>query len=227
MLMNPEEFRRVGHQLIDWIADYRARVADLPVMARSEPGEIRAQLPAVPPESGESFDGIFRDLEQIIVPGLSHWQHPNFYGYFPANSELASVLGDFLSTGLGVIGLSWQASPALTELEEVVTDWVRQMVGLSSAWQGVLQDTASTCTLVALLCARERTTDYCLSRGGLQAEERPLIVYTSDQSHSSVQKAALLAGFGRAHVRLLPHDTAYAMSPDALEAAIQQDLAEA
>src|SRR5450432_4221252 len=163
--MNPEEFRQVGHQLIDWIADYRTRIADLPVMSRSEPGAVRAQLPATPPESPESFDGIFQDLERIIVPGLSHWQHPNFYGYFPANSTLASVLGDYLSTGLGVLGLSWQASPALSELEEVVTDWMRQMVGLSIAWSGVIQDTASTSTLVALLCARERATHYGLRRG--------------------------------------------------------------
>src|SRR5579885_210180 len=224
MLMNPEEFRRVGHQLIDWIADYRARVADLPVMARSEPGEIRAQLPAAPPESGEPFDAIFRDLEQIVVPGLSHWQHPNFYGYFPANSELASVLGDFLSTGLGVIGLSWQSSPALTELEEVVTDWVRQMVGLSAAWSGVIQDTASTSTLIALLCARERTSSYSLAREGLQGGSKPLIVYGSGQSHSSVDKAALLAGFGRAHVRTIPTDERYAMRPDALEATIRADV---
>ena len=113
---------------------------------------------------------VLRDLERIILPGLSHWQHPSFFGYFPANSSLASVLGDYLSTGLGVLGLSWQSSPALTELEEVVTDWARQMVGLSSSWSGVIQDTASTSTLVALLCARERTTAFGMSRGGFQAE---------------------------------------------------------
>src|SRR5205085_7948282 len=125
--------------------------------------------------------------------------------------------GDYLSTGLGVLGLSWQAGPAVTELEEVVTDWVRQLVGLSDAWSGVIQDTASTCTLVALLCARERATDYSLARGGLQAEDRPLVVYASDQSHSSVAKAALLAGFGRDNLRLVAHDDAYALRPDALE----------
>lgn len=223
--MNPEEFRQVGHQLIDWIADYRTRIADLPVMSRSEPGEIRDQFPGVPPELPESFDNIFRDLDQIIVPGLSHWQHPNFYGYFPSNGELASVLGDYLSTGLGVLGLAWQASPALSELEEVVTDWVRQMVGLSTGWSGVIQDTASTSTLIALMCAREQITDYSLARGGLQGEERPLIVYTSGQSHSSVEKAALLAGFGRANVRNIPTDEQYAMKPDALAAAIEADIA--
>ena len=222
--MNPEEFRRVGHQLIDWIADYRARVADLPVMAQTEPGEVRSQLPSAPPESGESFDGIFRDLEQIIAPGLSHWQSPRFFGYFPGNSELSSVLGDYLSTGLGVLGLSWQSSPALSELEEVVTDWMRQMVGLSTAWSGVIQDTASTSTLIALMCARERTTDYSFARGGLQGESKPLIVYTSGYSHSSVEKAALLAGFGRANVRVIPTDERYAMRPDALGAAIQADI---
>jgi aromatic-L-amino-acid decarboxylase len=222
--MTPEEFRRIGHQLIDWIADYRTRLAERPVMARTAPGEVKAQLPEAAPERPQDFAAIFDDLERIILPGLSLWQHPHFFGYFPANAALASVLGDYLSSGLGVIGLSWQASPALTEVEEVVTDWMRQLVGLSPAWSGVIQDTASTCTLVALLCARERTSDYSLTRGGLQAETRPLIVYTSDQSHSSVEKAALLAGFGRANVRRLPHDEAYALRPAELDAAIRRDL---
>ncbi len=222
--MNPEEFRTVGHQLIDWIADYRASMAQLPVMSRSEPGAVRAQLPAAPPESPGSFEDIFRDLDDIIVPGLSLWQHPNFYGYFPANGMLASVLGDYLSTGLGVLGLSWQSSPALTELEEVVTDWMRQMVSLSAAWSGVIQDTASTSTLVALLCARERTSNYSLAHGGLQSEDRPLVVYTSEQSHSSVEKAALLAGFGRANVRFIPTDERYAMRSEALAAMIETDI---
>jgi aromatic-L-amino-acid decarboxylase len=223
--MKSEEFRQIGHQLIDWIADYRTRIADLPVMSRSEPGEIRDQFQGVPPEFPESFDNIFRDLDQIILPGLLHWQHPNFYGYFPANSELASVLGDYLSTGLGIIGLSWQSSPALSELEEVVTDWVRQMIGLSSGWSGVIQDTASSSTLIALICAREQVTNYSLARGGLQAEERPLIVYASDQSHSSVEKAALLAGFGRANVRNIPTDERHAIRADMLAAAIEVDRA--
>ena len=139
------------------------------------------------------------------MPGLSHWQHPRFFGYFPANALLASVLGDFLSTGLGVLGLSWQSSPALTELEEVVTDWMRQMVGLSPAWSGVIQDTASTSTLVALICARERTTDYALgARRPAGRSAKPLVVYASAQAHSSVEKAALLAGFGRENVRARP-----------------------
>src|SRR3984885_3857337 len=154
--MTPEEFRKRGHQLIDWIADYRTKLTELPVMARTAPGEIRAQLPARPPDAPEPFDAIFADLEKIILPGLSHWQSPDFFGYFPSNGLLSSVLGDYASTGLGVLGLSWQSSPALTELEEVTTGWMRQMVGLSDAWSGVIQDTASTCTLLALICAREK-----------------------------------------------------------------------
>jgi aromatic-L-amino-acid/L-tryptophan decarboxylase len=222
--MTPDEFRRLGHQIVDWIADYRAGVARYPVMSAVEPGAVRAQLPASPPARPVPFADVLRDLEAIIVPGLSHWQHPRFFGYFPSNGELSSVLGDYLSTGLGVLGLSWQSSPALSELEEVVTDWMRQMVGLSDSWSGVIQDTASTCTLVALLCARERATNYGLARGGLQGEPQPLVVYTSSQSHSSVDKAALLAGFGRTNVRAIEVDERHAMRPQALEAAVRVDL---
>jgi aromatic-L-amino-acid decarboxylase len=221
--MTPEEFRAAGHRLIDWIADYRTRVEQFPVMARTEPGEIKAQLPASPPDAPESLDAIVADLDRIVVPGLSHWQHPQFFGYFPCNGSLASVLGDYVSTGLGVLGLAWQSSPALTEVEEVATDWLRQMLGLSPSWSGVIQDTASTSTLIALICARERATGFGLTRGGLQAEARPLIVYTSAHSHSSVAKAALLAGFGRDNIRLISHDESYAMRPDALTAAIEAD----
>ena len=222
--MTPEDFRRYGHQLIDFIADYRAGIAERPVMSPVEPGTIKAQLPPAPPEKPEPFDAVLRDVEQILLPGLSHWQSPRFFGYFPANSELSSVLGDTLSTGLGVLGLSWQAAPALTELEEVATDWMRQMVGLSAAWSGVIQDTASTSTLVALICARERTSDYALAKGGLQGGGPALTVYVSAHSHSSVEKAALLAGFGRAHVRSIPVDANYALRADALSAAIEADL---
>ena len=222
--MTPEEFRAAGHQIVDWIADYRANVGSRPVMARTEPGDVKNLLPAQPPDQPEPFAAIVSDLDRIIVPGLSHWQHPAFFGYFPCNGTLASVLGDYVSTGLGVLGLAWQSSPALTELEEVVTDWMRGMLGLSTAWSGVIQDTASTSTLIALICARERTTDYSSNGGGLQAETQPLIVYTSAHSHSSVDKAALLAGFGRANIRIVAHDEHYAMKPDALAAAIAADV---
>lgn len=223
--MTPEEFRKYGHAIVDWIAEYRTRLESLPVMAKTEPGEIRAMLPAIPPDLPESFDSILKDVDDVILPGLSLWQHPRFFGYFPANSSLSSVLGDLLSAGFGVLGLAWQSSPALTEVEEVATDWLRQMVGLSDVWSGVIQDTASTSTLVALLSARERTTEYGLVRGGLQAEDRPLVIYVTAHSHSSVDKAALLAGFGRDNIRVVEHDSDYAMKPDALEMEVQKDLA--
>jgi aromatic-L-amino-acid decarboxylase len=223
--MTPAEFRRLGHQVVDWIADYREKLSTLPVMSPVAPGSVRARLPAHPPVSPERFEAILRDLGEIVLPGLSHWQHPSFFGYFPSNGELASVLGDYLSTGLGVLGLSWQSSPALTEVEEVVTDWARQMVGLGDTWSGVIQDTASTCTLVALICARERASGYALAKEGLQGAAPPLVVYVSAHSHSSVEKAALLAGFGRTHVRTIPVDERYAMRADALEAAVREDVA--
>ena len=223
--MTSDEFRRYGHTLIDWIADYRESLARRHVMSRVEPGDVSTALPASAPMSPESFEAIIADLDAILVPGLTLWQHPRFFGYFPANSSYASVLGDLLSTGLGVLGLNWQASPALTELEVVVCDWMRRMVGLPEVWNGVIQDTASTANLIALLCARERTTGFSLARGGLQGEPKPLAVYASAQSHSSVEKAALLAGFGRDNVRIVPHDDAFAMRPDVLEELIAADLA--
>src|SRR5688572_11878948 len=224
--MTPAEFRAAGHRLIDWIADYRAGVASRPVMAQTRPGAVKAQLPASPPRSAESFDAIIGDLDRIVLPGITTWQHPKFFGYFPSNALLASVLGDYVSSGLGVIGLAWQSSPALTEVEEVVTDWMRQMLGLSGAWSGVINDTASTSSLVALLCARERASNFSLSRGGLQAEAQALVVYSSAQSHSSVEKAALLAGFGRDNIRIVPHDRTYAMRADALAGLIRDDIAQ-
>ena len=223
--MTPEDFRRIGHELIDRIADFRAGIAERPVMAQVSPGDLRRALPAQAPETPEPFESIFRDLDALILPGISHFQSPRFFGYFPANSELSSVLGDYLSTGLGALGLSWQAAPALAELEETVTDWMRQLLGLSDGWSGVIQDTASTSTLLALLCARERASDYSLARGGLQGAQKPLVVYVSAHAHSSVDKAALLAGFGRDNIRLVESDAAFAMRPEALEAAIVADLA--
>ncbi|MFN0242343.1 MAG: pyridoxal phosphate-dependent decarboxylase family protein [Planctomycetota bacterium] len=221
--MNAEEFRRHGHRIVDWIADYRASLEARPVQSRVEPGAIRAALPKTPPAQAEPFDDVLRDVERTVLPGLSHWQHPRFFGYFPSNGDLSSVLGDYLSTGLGVLGLAWQSSPALSEVEEVATDWMRQMIGLSDAWSGVIQDTASSSTLVALVCARERASDFSLARGGLQGLEKPLVVYTSEHAHSSVDKAALLAGFGRAHLRKIACDERYAMRADLLEAAIADD----
>jgi aromatic-L-amino-acid decarboxylase len=223
--MTPEEFRKQGHRLVDWVADYRAGVAARPVMAQVQPGDLKAALPKSAPLEPEPFDAIFADIDRLIMPGISHFQHPRFFGYFPANSDLAAVLGDYLSSGLGVIGLTWQSSPALTELEEVTNDWLRQMIGLSDAWRGVIQDTASTSTLVGLISARERATRYSLAGKGLQDGGAPLIVYVSGHAHSSVDKAATLAGFGADHIRHVAVDENFAMRPDALAAAIQTDRA--
>src|SRR5580693_5229689 len=194
-------------------------------MARTKPGEIRDALPSAPPNEPEEFGAVIEDLNRLVVPGLSLWQHPRFCGYFPANALPAGILADIVSTGLGVIGLSWQSSPAVTEIEEVVTNWLRQMLGLSPAWSGVIQDTASTSTLVALICARERATNYALARGGLQSEQRTPRVYVSAHAHSSVDKGALLAGFGRDNLRLVPLDAKYAMRADALAEMVAEDLA--
>ncbi|MEW6732401.1 MAG: pyridoxal-dependent decarboxylase [Acidobacteriota bacterium] len=223
--MTPEEFRRYGHQLIDWIADYRAQVAERAVMAYVTPGSISAQLPRVPPQQSEPLEAVLADLDRLILPGITHWNHPSFFAYFPSNASLVSVLADLISTGLGVQGMSWQTSPAATELEEVVVDWLRQMIGLPESFTGVIQDTASTTTLVALLCARERSTNFSQNRGGLQTEAAPLVVYASDESHSSVEKAALLAGFGKANLRAIETDAEYGLRLDALQTAIEADLA--
>ena len=223
--MTPEEFRRRGHQLIDWLADYQEGLAQRPVMAKIRPGEIRDAIPPSPPNEPDNFDAVIADLDRLILPGLSLWQHPRFFGYFPANALPAGVLGDLVSTGLGVLGLSWQSSPAITEVEEAATDWLRQMLGLSASFSGVIQDTASTSTLVALISARERATNFAFARGGLQSESRKPRVYVSAYANSSVEKGALLAGFGRDNIRHVPYDDNFAMRADALAEMVAEDLA--
>ncbi len=223
--MNADTFRTLGHQLIDWVADYRSRLEDLPVMSRVEPGDVRSHFGDAPPEDGGLARTAIAALDEFLLPGVTHWNHPSFFAYFPSNTSYASILGDIVASGLGVQGMSWQTSPAATELEEVVMHWLRQMVGLSPAWTGVIHDTASTATLCALLCARERSSNYAQELLGLQSGDAPLIVYASEQAHSSVEKDALLAGFGRVHLRLIDTDDAHAMRADALDAAIREDLA--
>lgn len=232
--MNVDEFRRLGHQLIEEIAAYRERLEQEPervaVMSQVAPGEIRAKFASEPPAEGGGLAAALPAIARDVMPGITHWNHPSFFAYFPSNTSLASILGDLVSSGLGVQGMSWQTSPAATELEEVVVGWLRQMLGLSEAFSGVIQDTASTATLCALLCARERTSGLAQQREGLQggggtAGEGPLVVYASEQAHSSVEKAALLAGFGKAHLRLIGSDDDHGMRVELLEAAIAQDVA--
>ncbi|HTX70061.1 MAG TPA: pyridoxal-dependent decarboxylase [Thermoleophilia bacterium] len=223
--MQPDEFRALGHELVDWVADYRERIGDYPVMSRVQPGEVAAQLPAEPPQRGGDLEDIVADLDRIVMPGITHWNHPGFLAYFPSNSDLSSVLADLVSSGLGVQGMSWLTSPAATEVEDVVMDWLRQMVALPDTFAGVIEDTASTSTFTALLCARERTSAFSQNRGGLQAEDAPLVVYASDQAHSSIPKAALLAGFGTEHLRLIETDDEHALRLDLLHRAVEDDLA--
>ncbi len=224
--MDPTEFRRLGHELVDWVADYREHVAELPVMSRVQPGEIQSLLPGEPPPEAVGLDDITEELDRVVLPGITHWNHPGWFAYFPSNTDLSSVLADLVSAGLGAQCMSWQTSPAGTEVENVVVEWLRQMLGLPAQFAGVIHDSASTATLCALLCARERATAYSQNGAGLQTGEAPLVVYASDQSHSSIPKAALLAGFGADNLRLLDTDDDHALRVDLLEAAVRADVAD-
>jgi len=224
--MTPEEFRRHGHAVVDWLADYQQRVESLPVLSRVQPGQIRASLPAAPPEHGESFDAILADVEKLILPGVTHWQSPNFFAFFPANVSGPAILGELLSAGLGVQGMLWATSPACTELETHVLDWLADMLGLpaqfksSGAGGGVIQDTASSATLCALLAARERATNFQTNEHGGDGR---LVAYASTQAHSSVEKAVKIAGLGRQNLRLIEVDERFAMRPELLSRQIAQD----
>ncbi|MEM1156315.1 MAG: pyridoxal-dependent decarboxylase, partial [Pseudomonadota bacterium] len=223
--MTPEEFRRAGHELIDWIADYRQTIPSRAVRAQVQPGEVRSSLPANAPEAVSEFRELLLDLEQHIVPGITQTQHPMHYGWFPSNASLSSVLGDFASSGLGTLGISWESCPALTEVEEVVCDWLRQLTGLSDAWRGTIHDTASTACVTAVILAREHASHLSKNGAGLPGSSAPLIIYSTAQAHSSIAKAVQLAGFGNDNLRYVAED-AYtrAMLPEALEAAIAEDL---
>ncbi len=204
--MTPEEFRAAAHELVDWITDRRIEIESRPVRPDVEPGDIVARLPSTPPTGGESAASVLADLESVVAPGITEVQHPMNFGWFPSNASLSSILGDFASSGLGSLGISWESSPSLTEVEEVVVDWLRQLTGLSERWSGVIQDTASTSCLVAMLAARERATGHAQAAGGLVRFGRPLHVYTTDEAHSSVRKAALLAGFAAQDIRVVEVD---------------------
>ena len=226
MHMTPDEFRAHGKALIDWIADYYEQIERYPVLSQVAPGEVRAGLPADPPQTGEPFEAMMADVERIIMPGITHWQSPSFFAYFPANASFPSILGELLSAGLGVQGMIWQTGPAVTELETHVMDWLAGMLGLpesflsTSTGGGVIQDTASTATLTAMVAAREQMTN-----DELRVTNEELRAYCSTQTHSSMVKAAGVAGVGRANVRTIAVDERFAMRPDALRAAIEADLA--
>ncbi|MDQ5872425.1 MAG: pyridoxal-dependent decarboxylase, partial [Acidobacteriota bacterium] len=224
--MTPEQFRRHGRAVVDWIADYMERVETFPVLSRVEPGEIRSKLPADPPAAGEPFDAMLDDVDRLILPGITHWQSPNFFAYFPSNNSGPSILGELLSAGLGVQGMLWATSPACTELETHVLDWLVGMLGLPAKFRsdgpggGVIQDTASSATLCALLAARERATGFRSNESGVDGR---LTAYASTQAHSAIEKAVKVAGLGRENLRLVEVDEKFAMRPDALASRIADD----
>jgi aromatic-L-amino-acid decarboxylase len=222
--MTPEEFRRHAHELVDWMADYLAGVGDLPITPSIAPGDIRRRLPASPPADGEPFARLFQDFRELIVPGMTHWNHPGWFAYFPGNTSPPSILGEMLTATMGAQCMSWVTSPAATELEQTTMDWLRQMIGLPEEFTGVIQDTASTATLVALLSARERATAGASGRGGMSGAPG-LTVYASSEAHSSVDKGVKLAGYGLDRLRRVPTDAAFALDPAALDQAIERDVA--
>ena len=224
--MTTEQFRQYGRQVVDWIADYYDRVETLPVLSQVKPGDIRSMLPAAAPLQGEAFEKIAGDIDRIILPGVTHWQSPNFFAFYPANASGPSILGDMISSALGVQGMLWATCPACTELETLVLDWLVSMLGLpdtflsTSTGGGVIQDTASSSSLCALLAARERVTNFVSNRKGCDGT---LVAYTSNQANSSLEKAAMVAGIGLDHLRLIEVDGNFAMRPEALAAQVDRD----
>jgi len=224
--MTPESFRSRGHAVVDWIADYYQRIESFPVLSQVSPGEIRASLPGEAPQRGEPFEDILSDFEKLILPGVTHWQSPNFFAYFPSNASAPSILGDLLSSGLGVQGMLWATSPACTELESHVLDWLVSALGLpekflsTKSGGGVIQDTASSATLCALLAARERATNFESNGAGVMGK---LCAYTSTQAHSATEKAIRIAGIGYENLRLIEVDEKFAMSADGLAKAMRRD----
>jgi aromatic-L-amino-acid decarboxylase len=222
--MDPEEFRKYGKEIIDWIADYLKNAEKYTVLSQLKPGEIKNQLPISAPATSESMEAILADFHRIILPGITHWNHPGFFAYFANSASAPGILGEMLATALNVNGMLWRTSPSATELEEVVTDWLRQMLGLPSGFQGVIIDTASVSTLVALTAAREAIHKRVREEGLPGRTDLPrLRLYCSDHTHSSIEKAAIILGVGQEGVRKIPSDTEFRMKPDILAAAIAED----
>jgi len=222
--MDLDEFQKQAHELVDWMVDYMRNVREYPVKSQVSPGDVISQLPEDPPEKGEQFDRIFADFQNIILPGMTHWQHPSFFAYFPANTSPPSVMAEMLTSTLGAQCMVWQTSPAAAELEERVMEWLRSMIGLPEGFTGVIQDTASTATLCSILTAREMKSDFGINRDGFQNSR--YTVYCSTETHSSIEKGVKIAGLGQSNLRKIPVDDKFAMRPDLLEDAIIKDLDE-
>ncbi|MBI3763909.1 MAG: amino acid decarboxylase [Chloroflexi bacterium] len=225
--MDPEAFRAYGKQVIDWIADYLSQPDKYPVLSRAKPGEVKAQLPAAPPAAPEAMGAILADFDRIIMPGITHWNHPGFFAYFAISGSMPGILAETLIAALNVNAMLWRTSPSATELEEVVLDWLRQMVGLPDAFEGVIADTASMAAVLAIAAAREALGLGIREQGMAGRPEVPrLRMYCSEQAHSSIEKAAILVGLGQAGVRKIPVDAEFRMRPEALAEAIQADRRE-
>ncbi len=220
--MDSEEFRRHAHHMVDWMADFMDEVEDLPVRAQVQPGDIARQLAPKPPRVGEDMADIFSDFKTVILPGMTHWQHPNFFAYFPGNNSPEAVLGEMLAATIGAQCMLWQTSPAATELETQMMNWLGQMIGMPAGYAGCIQDSASSATLCALLNARERASGMAINQTGLSPQP-VYTIYCSAEAHSSVEKGARVAGFGSDNVRLIPSDENYAMRVDLLAQAITED----
>jgi len=222
--MDAKEFRKQAHLMVDWMADYLETVDKHPVKSNVEPRQIYNLLPSSPPEKSESMEKIFEDFRNVIMPGITHWQSPNFFAYFPANNSYPSILGEMLTAALGSQCMIWETSPAATELEELTMNWLKQMTGLPQDWEGVIQDSASSSTLAAILTARERASGFMINDQGFTSKEK-FRIYCSTETHSSIDKAVKIAGLGRVNLKKIGVDKNYALNPDALEQAIVQDLA--
>jgi aromatic-L-amino-acid decarboxylase len=224
--MGREDFRRFGHELIDWVADYLERVEDLPVLSRIEPGDLKAQLPTSPPEKGEAMEVIIKDVDHLIVPALTHWNHPSFFAYFATSTSAPGIFGELLSAAFDNKAMLWRTSPASTELEEVTLDWLRQMMGLDAGMTGIIYDTASVSSMHAITAAREGVELRIREEGMSGRTDLPLLrVYASEQAHSSIEKAVITLGLGQRGLRKIPTDAEFRMDVKALEAAIEEDKA--
>lgn len=221
--MELSEFNKVAHEIVDWITDYYRHIEDFAVKSPVSPGDIIRTLPEAPPPVGEPMEDILEDFKQKILPGMTHWQSPNFFAYFPANSSYPSLLAEFLTASIGAQCMSWETSPAATELEEQIMKWMIGMIGLPSNWSGVIQDTASTATLAAFICARERATGFSVNEEGFPPN-RKFRIYCSSEAHSSIEKGAKIAGIGKQNVIRIPVDINLAMIPGELEKQIQSDI---
>lgn len=224
--MSKEDFRRFGHQLVDWVAEYLEHVEDLPVLAQIEPGDLKAQLPTAPPAQGEAMEQIIADVDRLIVPALTHWSHPSFFAYFATSTSAPGIFGELLSAAFDNKAMLWRTSPASTELEEVTLDWLRQMMGLDAGMTGIIYDTASVSSMHAIAAAREGVELRIREEGMSGRQDLPLLrVYVSEHSHSSIEKGVITLGLGQRGLRKIPTDSEFRMDAKALEAAIEEDKA--